>query len=47
MREDERNNNWFAMESKSFEISTEGEGRKLKFFISERSSGLFDLERRA
>ena len=40
MREDEGNNNWFAVESKSFKISVEGEGRKTKFFIIERCRGL-------
>ena len=40
MREDNRNKNWFVVESKSFEISTEGEGRKVKIFITERSKGL-------
>ena len=40
MREDEGNNNWFAVESKSFKISVEGEGRKTKFFITERCRGL-------
>ena len=40
MCEDERNSNWFVVESKSFEISMEGEGRKLKIFITKRSRGL-------
>ena len=35
MREDERNGNWFAVESKSFELTIEGEGKKTKFFITE------------
>ena len=40
MREDERNGNWFAVESKSFEFKMEGEGKKAKCFITERSRGL-------
>ena len=40
MREDERNRNWFAVESKSFELTTEGEGKKAKCFITERSRGI-------
>ena len=40
MREDERNGNWFAVESKSFEFTMEGEGKKTKFFITERSKGI-------
>ena len=30
---------WFSIEAKSFEISTEGDGRKMKVFITERSRG--------
>ena len=30
---------WFAINSKSFELSLEGEGRKMKVFITERSRG--------
>ena len=30
---------WFAVDSKSFEFSEEGEGRKVKVFIIERSKG--------
>ena len=40
MREDERNGNWFAVESKSFEFTLEGEGKKAKCFITERSRGI-------
>ena len=40
MREDERNGNWFAVESKSFEFTTEGKGKKAKCFITERSRGV-------
>ena len=40
MREEERNGNWFAVESKSFEIRTEGKGKKAKWFITERSRGI-------
>ena len=40
MREDERNGNWFAVESKSFELKLEGEGKKAKCFITERSRGI-------
>ena len=40
MREDERNGNWFAVESKSFEFRTEGKGKKAKWFITERSRGV-------
>ena len=39
MRVDERNGNWFAIEAKSFEITVEGEGKKTKYFITERSRG--------
>ena len=39
MRSDERNANWFAVEAKSFKITVEGEGKKAKFFITERSRG--------
>ena len=34
-----RTTNWFAVEAKSFEITVEGEGKKAKFFITERSRG--------
>ena len=37
IREDERNGNWFAIESKSFKFTMEGEGKKTKNFITERS----------
>ena len=40
MREDERNGNRFAVESKSFEFTMEGEGKKAKCFITERSRGI-------
>ena len=40
MREDERNGNWFAVESKSFEFTMEGEGKKAKCFITEQSRGI-------
>ena len=40
MREDERNGNWFAVKSKSFEFTMEGEGKKTKIFITERSRGI-------
>ena len=40
MLENERNSNWFAIESKSFKISMEGEGKKERFFIIEHSRGL-------
>ena len=40
MREDERNGNWFAVESKSFEFTMEGVGKKAKCFITERSRGI-------
>ena len=40
MREDERNGNWFAVESKSFEFTTEGKGKNVKCFITERSKGV-------
>ena len=40
MREDERNGNWFAVESKSFKFTMEGEGKKAKCFITERSRGI-------
>ena len=41
---------WFSVDSKSFEFSVEGEGRKMKVFITERRAGDgflgFDLEKR-
>ena len=37
MRVDERNGNWFAVESKSFEFTMEGKGKKAKCLITERS----------
>ena len=40
MREDERNGNWFAVESKSFEFTMEGEGKKAKCFIAKWSRGI-------
>ena len=40
MREEERNGNWFAVESKSFEFRTEGKGKKAKWFITEWSRGV-------
>ena len=40
MRDDERNGNWFAVESKSFKFTMEGEGKKVKCFITERSRGI-------
>ena len=40
MREDERNGNWFAVESKTFELMMEGKGKKTKCFIIERSRGI-------
>ena len=40
MREDGRNGNWFVVESKSFELTMEGEGEKAKCFITERSRGI-------
>ena len=40
MREDERNGNWFAVESKSFEFTMEDEGKKAKCFITERIRGI-------
>ena len=40
MREDERNGNWFAVESKSFEFKMEGIGKKAKCFITERRRGI-------
>ena len=40
VREDERNGNWFAVESKSFEFKMEGEGKKINCFITERSRGI-------
>ena len=40
MRDDERNGNWFAVESKSFKFTMEGEGKKAKCFITERSRGI-------
>ena len=39
MRVDERNANWFAVEAKSFEITMDGEGKKTKYVITERSRG--------
>ena len=39
-REDERNGNWFAVESKSFEFKMEGIGKKAKCFITERGRGI-------
>ena len=33
------NANWFAVEAKSFEITVEGEGKKTKYVITERSRG--------
>ena len=41
MRVDESNGNWFAVESKSFELTTEGKGKKTKCYITERSKGWF------
>ena len=35
----ENNANWFAVEAKSFEISVDGEGKKTKYIITERSRG--------
>ena len=35
----EMNANWFAVEAKSFEITVEGEGKKTKYVITERSRG--------
>ena len=40
MREDERNGNWLAIEPKSFELTMEGEGKKKKKIITERSRGI-------
>ena len=40
MCEDERNGNRFTVESKSVEFTMEGEGKKTKFFITERSRGI-------
>ena len=40
MREEERNGNWFAVESKSFELKVEGLGKKAKYSITERSRGI-------
>ena len=34
------NGNWFAVKSKSFEFTMEGEGKKAKCFITERSRGI-------
>ena len=45
MREDERNGNWFAVESKSFKFTMEGEGKKAKCFITKRSRGIASLIR--
>ena len=40
MREDEKGNKkWFSVNSKSFEISVEGEGKKMKGFITKRRKG--------
>ena len=39
LRVDERNENWFAVESKSFELTMEGKGKKTRYFITERSRG--------
>ena len=36
---DKMNANWFAVEAKSFEITAEGEGKKTKYVITERSRG--------
>ena len=40
MRDDERDGNWFAVESKSFKFTMEGEGKKVKCFITERCRGI-------
>ena len=40
MREAERNGNWFAVESKTFEFKMEGIGKKAKCFITERGRGM-------
>ena len=40
MRVDERNENWFAVESKSYELTMEGKGKKTRCFITERSRGV-------
>ena len=40
VRVDERNENWFAVESKSYELTMEGKGKKTKCFITERSRGV-------
>ena len=40
MRVDESNGNLFAVESKSFELKTEGKGMKTKCYITERSRGV-------
>ena len=40
MREDERNGNWFAVESKTFEFKREGIGKKAKCFITEWGRGI-------
>ena len=37
VRIDESNGNWFAVESKSFELTTERKGKKTKCYITERS----------
>ena len=34
------NENWFAVESKSYELTMEGKGKKTKCFITERSRGV-------
>ena len=36
MREDKRNDNWFAVESISFELKMEGEGKKTIFHYGMR-----------
>ena len=40
MREGKRNSNWFAVDSKSFEFTAAGEGKKIKIFITEKSRDL-------
>ena len=40
VRVDESNGNWFAVESKSFELTMEGKGKKTKCYITERSRGV-------
>ena len=39
MANKEGNANWFAVEAKSFEITVDGEGKKTKYVITERSRG--------